>query len=353
MSDRVGNSGDGSITDRESWEFFINGPREIFTCEFCGKNADRRHPPDGLGALYAEVDNEPAIICTECDDAHDWETIADRIRSHRRTGKRSPLGESLDRVRVVLRSILSSLPGPLSAVGVEQERHASLDTGHQFEQTREGDQEEREGGDQAMSPPYREEKLEQTREWASYLASELQDREEQVEDLEAELATVKQQLRDARQTEPETAETATRSRDDLLQDLFDIRDSFRRALDAEVAFGEEGTGGIQESVEMIDRQIRAVLEREGIEELDTSGNADPTKHKVVQTVESDSHDPGEIVEVSQLGYRRGEEILREAHVVVAEDSAERGADENRDTGAGGGSADDDRGANPDNGSESP
>lgn len=353
MSDRARNSGDGSITDRESWEFFINGPREIFTCEFCGKNADRRHPPDGLGALYAEVDDEPAIICTECDDAHDWETIADQIRSRRRTGKRSPLEESLDRARAVLRSILSSLPGPLSAVIVEQERHASLDTGHQFEQTREGVQEEREGDDQATSPPYREEKLEQMREWASYLASELQDREERVEELETELATVSQQLRDAQQSEPETAETATRNRDDLLQDLFDIRDSFRRALDAEVAVGDEGAAGIQESVEMIDRQIMAVLEREGIEELDTSGNADPTKHKVVQTVESDSHDPGEIVEVSQLGYRRDEEILREAHVVVAENPAEYGTDENGDTGAGDGSADDDRGTNPDNGSESP
>ena len=164
----------------------------------------------------------------------------------------------------------------------------------------------------------KQQELEQTREWASYLESELHEREEQMQDLEARLAQVRQELQESREPDSTSGSTVD-ERDDLLTDLFDIRDNFRRALDAESVLDDDAAADLSDGIELIDSQIRSILEREGVEEIDTSGEADPTKHRVVKTVPTADAEPGEIVDVYQLGYRQGDRIIREAQVVVAEE----------------------------------
>jgi molecular chaperone GrpE len=163
-----------------------------------------------------------------------------------------------------------------------------------------------------------EDELRQTREWATYLESELKDREERMQELEARLAQVRDELQDARKTE-ETRQPSNEGRLDILSDLFDIRDNFRRALDAETHLEEDAAEEYRDSLELIDRQIKSTLQREGIEEIETTGQADPSKHHVVETVSTTESEQGEIVDVQRLGYRQGDRVLREAQVVVAAD----------------------------------
>lgn len=563
-----------SITDKEAWDFFLNGPKDVFTCEVCDTKAYRGNPPDAPGAFYAEVDKDPAIICNQCDKNYAWETVEARIRERRRAAIRSPIGNALAPIGRIVRPLSSGIPAPLSVHHLEPRNRASLvpettvflgrlvtvsvltaailagiaifaaltgalfvspETGvrwfsltanvylqwtlflvvrpylvlgviglgyfahlveyqrhiedlerymdqsrphwhylaffagaglvgwliwllshigalgelflpvgvltwsagafvvvyflhetlledrwsyglrihsafwkfpvqfavglmiydgviglpgpemnaftvalvppgvglfyaarrnfaftergaafsrwfeqmnHHWRQAipwpqpaieRRGgspeinqfghlDDRPHEGEDDDIagtSSPGREQELEQTREWAEYLESELQDREEQMQDLEVRLAKVRQELEEAREADSTDGPT-TDEHDDLLTDLFDIRDNFHRAIDAEAVLGEPANDDLNEGIELIDSQIRSILEREGVEEIDTSGEVDPTRHRVVKTVPMADADPGEIVDVYQLGYRQDERIIREAHVVVAEEPAADG-----------------------------
>jgi molecular chaperone GrpE len=228
------------------------------------------------------------------------------------------------RVQQVTRPVRQVLPKPSWSI---LERHGTSPVTNQFGEMDEPSRDEAERKGDTKGACDRDQELRQTREWASYLESELHDREDQVQELEARLARLGQELRDARQDDSEAVETATRERDTLLTDLFDIRDNFRRALDAETALEDDAASDLRASLELVDRQIRSILEGEGVEEVDTSGKVDPRKHRVVKTVPTTAYEPNEIVDVYRLGYRLDDRVLREAHVVVAEDPA---ADEGGD-----------------------
>lgn len=574
MSNDVGDSGDSNgITDRDAWNFFLNGPREVFVCEVCGREAHRGNPPDLPGAFYAEVDLEPCIICDECDEKYDWVTIQYRIRTHRRGAHRSFLGRALDSVGNFLHPITSRIPVPLSVHAVPPEKRNSLlveqsvfvgrlglvialsgllligiatfttitgalfvtpETGlewlsetitvyrewatlllgrpdviiailgvayflhlvefqqhvgktelqkgrsrprwhylalfaggglvgwgvwmasqrellsasflpvgvitwsastlfiiyflhnailedrweyglrihpptwkflaqyafammvydgvvglpggdrvstivalvppavgilyatrrhlaftarwtaisHQFEPVTAGFRDLLQWSSrfvpstnqkirytsqfdeadsfewQSREPVGRETELRRAEEWARYLESELHDREGQLQDLEAKLAWVGEKLENSRSKSTLSTTKSTSERDSLLSDLFDIRDNFRRAMEAESIIEDSSASGLSEGIELIDRQIMAILKREGVEEIDTDGPADPTKHRIVKTVSTAAYEPNEIIDVYRLGYRVDDHVLREAHVVVAEEPVEdRGDDE--------------------------
>lgn len=149
----------------------------------------------------------------------------------------------------------------------------------------------------------------------------IEPRDNRIEQLETELARLTEELEEARASDSAQKESEdTEDPEDLLPQLLRIKTNLERALDAD--------GEVREGVEMIDRQIETVLEREGIEMVDASGSVDPTKHKVVGTVESPEHEPGEIVDIYRPGFRQGDRILQEAYVVVA---ADPDAEESRDS----------------------
>ncbi len=572
-------SGDSFPHDEDAYWEFMDGPRDVFTCESCDSTAYRAHRGGEPGAFYAEVDGEPAVVCHECDDRYDWETIETRIRERRRATHRTLVGDWLTRFRAAFRPVYTRIPVPLSVDEIAPERRDSLlpeqtvfvgrvvtilgivaavlagvavfaaltgalflspntgvrwfaatvniyhesvlflvarpflvlgviglgylthlveyqrhvtdldrDTGrtrprwhylticaaggllgwfgwvlsqlnvlgsvflpigvltwsagtfglvyflhatlledrwsyglqihpaiwkfpvqyavglmlydgviglpgsesntlavaivplvvgllyavrryfaftergaafsrwvrqltyrwhqvipwpstsliggrgdspetNQFGKLDESTRDEHERDVGGASRLDREEELRQTRGWASYLESELHDREEQLQDLEARLAQVRQELQETR-----AADSNDDEREDLLTDLFDIRDNFQRALDAETVLEDDAAAEITDGIELIDRQIKSILEREGVQEIDTSGTVDPTRHQVVKTVPATDADPGDIVNVYRLGYRLDDRVLREARVVVAEEPA---------TDEGGDAADDD------------
>lgn len=63
----------------------------------------------------------------------------------------------------------------------------------------------------------------------------------------------------------------------------------------------------------IKNQIKKILERENVKEIDTKGSFNPDLHEAIETVEGDE---GKIVEVVQKGYLIEENLLRPAMVKV-------------------------------------
>lgn len=73
---------------------------------------------------------------------------------------------------------------------------------------------------------------------------------------------------------------------------------------------------VLEGVKMILAQMDASLEKMGIEEIETKV-FDPNLHNAVMHIEDENYGEGEIVDVFQKGYRKGDKIIRFAMVKVA------------------------------------
>ena len=73
---------------------------------------------------------------------------------------------------------------------------------------------------------------------------------------------------------------------------------------------------VLEGVKMILAQMDASLEKMGIEEIETKV-FDPNLHNAVMHIDDEAYGEGEIVDVFQKGYRRGDKIIRYAMVKVA------------------------------------
>ena len=73
---------------------------------------------------------------------------------------------------------------------------------------------------------------------------------------------------------------------------------------------------VVEGVKMVLNQLHDSLSKMGIEEIETK-TFDPNVHNAVMHVEDDAYGEGEIVEVFQKGYRKGDKIIRYSMVKVA------------------------------------
>ena len=73
---------------------------------------------------------------------------------------------------------------------------------------------------------------------------------------------------------------------------------------------------VVEGVKMVLNQLHDALTKMGIEEIETK-TFDPNVHNAVMHTEDDAYGEGEIVEVFQKGYRKGDKIIRYAMVKVA------------------------------------
>lgn len=99
---------------------------------------------------------------------------------------------------------------------------------------------------------------------------------------------------------------------DTVSELLPIIDNLERATiysDAEK---------VREGLVMIEKSVAAVFEKLGISEVGKVGEKfDPNLHNAVMHVDDDSFGEGEIVEVFQKGYKKGNKIIRFAVVKTA------------------------------------
>lgn len=172
-------------------------------------------------------------------------------------------------------------------------------------------------------PKQQEEKEEGVQEEAAELKEE--DEKEtllkQVKELEEKLReSEEKELRHLAEFEnyrKRTSKEIMQSRDhgiaDLACEILGVLDNLERALQVETQ-EEEFKSGVQ----MIAEQLKEVLKKFGIQEVEAMGEPfDPTLFNAVTQVENDQFEENTVCEVLQKGYRMGDKIIRHAMVVVA------------------------------------
>ena len=99
----------------------------------------------------------------------------------------------------------------------------------------------------------------------------------------------------------------------LVAELLPILDDLERALQAAA---EHEEARLEEGVELVHRELAALLGRHGVKEIETSGKFDPHVHEALVAQPSEA-DEGSVLDVIQKGYTLGERVVRPARVVVA------------------------------------
>jgi molecular chaperone GrpE len=124
-----------------------------------------------------------------------------------------------------------------------------------------------------------------------------------------------------RRTAEERQRDAGLAGEDLIRKVLGIADDFDRAIDARPADIAEHAW--VEGVAVIDRKLRALLESEGVNEIDAGPGKrfDPREHDAIANVRGTGRAPGEIVEEVRRGYRLRDRVIRPALVAVADDAA--------------------------------
>ncbi|HYH21444.1 MAG TPA: nucleotide exchange factor GrpE [Azospirillum sp.] len=160
--------------------------------------------------------------------------------------------------------------------------------------------------------------------------------DERVAKLEAEVASLKDQLLRAMAEAENTRRRAQRDREDatkyavsgFAKDLLAVADNLRRALEAVPPEGREKDEMLKSlaiGVEATERQLLSAFERAGIKKLEPVGEPfDPNFHQVMFEIENTGKPAGTVVQVLQNGYVIHGRLLREAMVGVAK----RGPEDN-------------------------
>jgi molecular chaperone GrpE len=112
----------------------------------------------------------------------------------------------------------------------------------------------------------------------------------------------------------EAAAAGERAKSGLVRELLPVVDNLERAL----ASAEESEQHLAEGVRLVHSELIAVLERNGVEQFDPSGERfDPSEHEALSMRSQDGSESGVVLDVVEKGYRANGTVLRPARVVVS------------------------------------
>src|SRR3954451_771771 len=111
----------------------------------------------------------------------------------------------------------------------------------------------------------------------------------------------------------EAAAAGDRAKGGLVRELLPVVDNLERALTS----AGESEQHLAEGVRLVHSELVAVLQRNGIEPFDPTGEPfDPEVHEALSTQPADGADPGIVLDVMEKGYKLNGAVLRPARVVV-------------------------------------
>lgn len=114
----------------------------------------------------------------------------------------------------------------------------------------------------------------------------------------------------------ESEQLKTRHSAEVIQDILPVLDNFERAMKAAI---EHDQKLLSEGVELVYNQLRDVLAKRGLCEIEAHGQPfDPSHHEAVLCRPSEEHEEGTVMDVLEKGYRVDDTIVRPAKVVVSE-----------------------------------
>lgn len=119
-----------------------------------------------------------------------------------------------------------------------------------------------------------------------------------------------------KRTSKERLEFYNSALEDIVVQLLPVLDDFERALDST---GNSDTGsGFLEGFEMIFRQLKDVLGKFGLSEIDVLGKPfDPYYSEAVMKEPSQEHEENTITEVFKKGYKLNDKVIRPSIVKVS------------------------------------
>jgi len=143
---------------------------------------------------------------------------------------------------------------------------------------------------------------------AAELEAQLQEKNDRILRLQADFENFR------RRTMKEKEELAAVITQNLLTDLLPLLDNFERAMAVE----QTDVEAFQKGVEMIFTQLREVLDKHGLENIEADGQLfDPNIHQAVMRAENPDVEDGTITQVLQKGYQAKGRVIRPAMVQVA------------------------------------
>ena len=112
----------------------------------------------------------------------------------------------------------------------------------------------------------------------------------------------------------EAALAGERAKSGLVRELLPVVDNLERAL----ASAGESEQHLAEGVRLVHSELIAVLERNGVQQFDPSGERfDPGEHEALSMRPQDGAESGVVLDVVEKGYRANGTVLRPARVVVS------------------------------------
>jgi molecular chaperone GrpE len=125
-----------------------------------------------------------------------------------------------------------------------------------------------------------------------------------------------------KRTEREVADARSYGISSFARDILGVADNMHRALQAlddELrAKADDATKALLEGVELTERELMNVLEKNGVKRLEPLNQKfDPNRHQAMFEKEDPSVPSGTVVQVMQAGYTIGERMLRPALVAVS------------------------------------
>jgi molecular chaperone GrpE len=127
-----------------------------------------------------------------------------------------------------------------------------------------------------------------------------------------------------KRTEREREEMRKMASERIVADLVDVTENLERALDAYSRRDDASSCSLEEGIRMTLLQLKEVLGREGLSEIESVGRPfDPNYHEVVSTVPSEEHPENTIVKEYMKGYLLNSRVLRTAKVEVSSGKAEQ------------------------------
>lgn len=119
-----------------------------------------------------------------------------------------------------------------------------------------------------------------------------------------------------KRTEREREELRAKIKGEILIRYLDVFDDLDRAL-LDIPTDNENKAWV-EGIELIHLKLSAILEAEGVEQIQAEGEIfDPNFHEAISYEDTDEHQDGQVIEVIKQGYKLGDHVLRPAVVRVA------------------------------------
>jgi molecular chaperone GrpE len=168
--------------------------------------------------------------------------------------------------------------------------------------------------------PHLDEKRQEEEEEIEELKKKLEEKEKEIKEHHDRLLRLAADFENYKKRAARDKEDWTKfANEDLLRAILPFIDNLERAINHAQKVAD--TGVLIEGVRLTIQQILQTLNKFGLSSFQSVGKPfDPTVHEAMLVVETDQHEPNQVVEEFQKGYLLNDRLLRPATVSVSKPS---------------------------------